>query len=67
MLRSIVGPKVKTVYAVVLMYNPVWMEGILIAELFGEVLVTIGNFSINGRSDSFPALPSSEQVDWIVK
>jgi hypothetical protein len=66
-LRGILGPKVTTVSAVVLMYNFVWKEGIFIAKLFGGVLAKIGNFSINDRSDSLPAISSIKQVDWTVK
>jgi hypothetical protein len=43
------------------------MEDIFVAELFGGVLVKIGNFSINSRSDLLPATPITEKVDWTVK
>lgn len=45
-----------------LMYNSVWIEGIFVAELF-RVLVKIGKFSIDDRSNLLLAIPSSKQVD----
>ena len=66
-IRSIVEPKVTTAYAVVLLSNLVWIEGIFAAELFRGVLVKMGNVSIDDRSNLLLAIPLSEHVDWTLK
>lgn len=54
----------KTIYAVVLMHNSSWLEGLIICQFGPLAKSKIGNFSI--KSDIQRILPLSEAANWTV-